>query len=110
MIKKAIPGYEGLYEVGDDGEVYSVGRYVMGGPGGNNKKYIRPRTLKKLSDVRARDGFRAGCYVGLYKEGKYKRARVKHLVANAFLGRTDQEVLCRDRDPFNCAASNLVLR
>lgn len=111
MNKKPVPGYEGAYEVGDDGNVYSVGRHVAGGPGNVGTKYIRPRVLKKRTSPRHnRPASNLPVKVSIYRDGVGKHIKVKHLVANVFMGRKDQRVGCIDGDETNCAVSNLVLK
>lgn len=105
--KKPIPGYEGFYEVGDDGEVYSIGRYVLGCAGGNHRKFINPRLLKKVRTAHGNSAFDAR--VSLFREGKRIKVKVHHLVADAFLGRSGQQVRHLDGDTMNCAATNLRL-
>lgn len=64
MIVKPVPGYEGLYEVSDDGRVFSL---------------VRHRELKPKID---RYGYKA---VTLTKNGKPQYITVHRLVAKAFI-------------------------
>ena len=68
-IFKAIPGYEGIYEVSDLGRVKSL-------------KFGKEKILKCIKDS-------AGYYVvGLRKDNKTKTKKVHQLVAMAFLNHT----------------------
>ena len=63
-----IPGYEGIYQVSDDGRVYGARR--KGHKGGELKSQIR------------RDGY---LYLILYKNGEKTQQGVHRLVAKAFI-------------------------
>lgn len=65
---KDVPGYEGLYQVSDEGRV--VGTVRRGSSGNEIKSHIR------------RDGYR---YVVLYKDAKGKNFALHRLVAMAFI-------------------------
>lgn len=88
-----VPGYEGLYQVSDEGQVMS---------------FPRPRTrgglLKQFNDSH---GYPA---VTLTRSGVQKRFGVHQLVALAFIGPCPpgQEVRHRDGNPANRSASNLI--
>ena len=71
---KAIPGYEGFYEVSDQGRVRSLDRIVAHG---------RSRKGQFLSPDR---GHRGHLQVTLYKNGKRERMFVHRLVLLAFIG------------------------
>lgn len=64
MMQVAIKGFEGLYEVTDDGRVWSVRRNI----------YLKPK--------RDRDGYKS---VSLFRNGQTFWCRVHRLVANAFV-------------------------
>lgn len=103
--KRPIPGYEGIYEAGDDGEIYSVARYCACGPGMQGKRFVRSRKLKKNMQR-----FRLGGYqvkVSLYKDTKLSSMKVKQLVAMAWLGWTDGPILLADGDHMNTRPDNL---
>ena len=68
-IYKAIPGYEGLYEVSNMGNVKSIQF--------NKEKILKP----------AKDG-RGHLQVSLWNNSKFKRIKVHQLVAMAFLNHT----------------------
>jgi hypothetical protein len=76
-IFKDIPGYEGLYQVSNLGNVKSLSRIMDNG----KRKYISKEKIMKHND----DG--NGYYqLGLSKEGKTKCMKIHVLVAMAFLG------------------------
>ena len=95
-----VKGYEGLYQVTDEGDVISLDRVVFG----NHGPYVRKgRTLSK--------GVRPGGYlmVVLCKDGIEKTHAVHRLVADAFLENPDglPEVNHIDEDPSNNRLENL---
>lgn len=61
---KDVLGFEGLYQISDEGQVYSI----------RSKKYLKPR--------RDKDGY---LLVNLYKDKKQYTRKVHRLVAEAFL-------------------------
>lgn len=94
---RQVPGYEGLYEVSDQGRVKSLPRLTRAGMRGG-------KILKLSSDL---DGYRG---VSLSRNGIIQRYKVATLVAAAFLGpRPENEVVrhldgIRDHDtPKNLA-------
>lgn len=98
---KAVKGYEGLYLVSDDGEVYALARTAYNGRGVAHRK---PHVMKQ--------GKRAGDYrfVKLSDgHGGKKLKAVHRLVAEAFLPNPDDlpEVNHIDENPANNAVSNL---
>lgn len=74
---KPIPGYEGLYEISDRGNVRSVGRTVIA-KNGVVMKY-RQKPLKQA----LRNGY---LHVSLRKDGKQKSLYTHRLVLQAFVG------------------------
>ena len=94
---KAIPGYEGLYEVSDQGSVRSLDRLNSLG---------HRRKGKFLSPGRGRDGH---LRVNLCKNGKMESMYVHRLVLLAFVGPCPTGMLaCHwDDDPGNNHLSNL---
>jgi HNH endonuclease/NUMOD4 motif len=99
-----VVGFEGLYEVSDQGRVRSLDRIVsvQGRQGLMSRRY-RGRVLALGPHV---GGYEV---VHLYNGGR-QRATVLHiLVAEAFLGPRppDAEVLHIDGNPKNCAVDNL---
>lgn len=74
-----IPGYEGLYEVSNQGRVKSLSKMC----GGKNNPYISKETILK-NRLNSR-----GYYMNtLTKDGKAKHFNTHQLVAMAFLGHT----------------------
>ena len=99
-----VKGYEGLYEVSDQGRVRSLDRVVPHRLKG--KKTIPSKILKQ---GRASNGYWT---VSLWQNNKGKTHCVHSLVANAFLGETDRwTVLVNhlDGDKTNNKLQNLEL-
>jgi hypothetical protein len=84
---KPVPGYEGLYEVSDRGEVRSIARRAL---------ITVQRSRRYLT-------------VCLYKDSRRKRHYVHAVVASAFIGErpAGHEVNHRDGDHLNNRADNL---
>ena len=78
-IWKDIPGFEGLYQVSDCGQVKSCDRVVENSSTKSGKQTLKERILKPGLD---KDGYH---HVSLCKDGKRKEFRVHRLVALAFL-------------------------
>ena len=99
---KAIPGYEGFYEVSDQGRVRSVDRMVHN-PRGLDR-LMRGRVLKRQT---SNNGYYT---VGLSKLGKPAMHPVHRLVAYTFLGtRPDgHHVRHLDGNPLNNRLENLA--
>ena len=100
-IWKPVPGYEGLYEVSDRGQVRSLDRMCPGRDGRSELhrgKVLRPQKLK--------NGY---LEVKLRKDGASKHGLIHHLVAAAFLGArpSGHDVLHRDGRRQNNAVENL---
>lgn len=66
---KDVVGYEGLYQVSDEGNVRSL-------------NYNHTNKVKELSLVEAKDGYLVVC---LHKNGTQKEGKVHRLVAEAFI-------------------------
>ena len=88
-----IAGYEGMYQVSNEGRVKSLnynhtGKEKLLKPAANTKGYL---------------------LVDLYKDGKMKSHRVHRLVASAFIDNTDNlhQVNHRDEDKTNNCVENL---
>ena len=79
MIWKDVKGYEGLYQVSDEGVVISLPRQY-----GN--RFIAGRILS--TNRLTRDGYRR---VSLSKDGKPKEFRVHRLVAETFIPNPDNK-------------------
>lgn len=97
---RAVPGYEGIYEVSNKGQVRSVDRTVHFADG-----RVRAYRGQLLSRYLA-DGY---WKVTLKKQDRGVRLHVHVLVAAAFLGARpdDKEVCHNDGDRQNCKLSNL---
>ena len=100
-----VPGYEGLYEVSDQGRVRSLDREIQkrGRAGVLMNLRLQGRVLKAQMDGNVR------LFVTLSRNGKYKPQRVHTLVAHAFLGPRPEGLQINhiDGDCQNNAASNL---
>jgi hypothetical protein len=72
-----IPGYEGLYEVSDEGVVRSLPRVERCG---TNTRKREGRVLRQFTD---KDGYPQ---VRLSRDGKAKTTRVSRIVLEAFVG------------------------
>ena len=79
METKQVKGYEGLYEVNENGNVFSVERIVVSG---KNKKCVRKFERKEKAQRRDKYGY---FRVSLSKEGKVKAISVHRLVAMTFI-------------------------
>lgn len=93
MVLSDIKGYEGLYKVSDNGDVYSL----------NKKGFSGLYKLKKEVDI-------CGYYrVSLSKNGKHTHKRVNRLVAEAFIPNTENKPIVNhiDYDRKNNSVSNL---
>lgn len=78
---KDIPGYEGLYQVSNKGNVRSLDRLRSNG--------------RKLKGKTLRGGSSKGySQVGLTKEGRTKKIKVHLLVAAAFIGPRPEGLVC----------------
>lgn len=97
---RAIPGYEGLYEVSNMGNVQSLSRTIKH-PHGTAAH--QGRVLKQMSDGSGRR------QVGLCKNGKPKQFRVHNLVLEAFIGPRPKGMVCchNDGDASNNRLDNL---
>lgn len=100
---KDIPGYEGLYQVSDEGEIRSLPRDVFNGRGSGMRK---GKTLK--FGMRGKNGLYYP-FVRLRKDGIDKSESVHRLVAIAFLDNPDNlpEVNHKDENTENNRVENL---
>lgn len=105
--KIPITGYEGRYEVGEDGEIYSIGRYHPCGPGGIGRKWVPSKRLKKTLNGGAKGKGKAK--VSLYVDGKLNCVIVKKIVAFEFFGYGYGEIRHIDGDQMNCSVVNLQM-
>lgn len=97
---KDIPGYEGLYQASNMGQVRSLPRVVDRGRWGVSR--IRGRTLKPGGNK----GYR---FVILRRNGKSETRFIHRLVAETFIGPLPEGLCTRhmDGNPGNNAVSNL---
>lgn len=98
---RAIPGFEGLYQVSDQGRVRSLDRMRLNKVSGTAR--IKGRMLKIRTN---KDGYQQ---VGLYKNGKQRMSYVHAIVCLAFYGPRPlgAEVCHNDGNPSNNHLSNL---
>lgn len=99
---KKVQGYEGIYAVNEQGEVFSLDRLVIGVDG-----VTYPRKGRKLSPgLNKVTGY---YYVSLWKDNKGKSFAVHRLVAQAFIPNPDNkpEVNHKDSNRLNCCVTNL---
>jgi len=82
---RSIVGYEGIYDVSDNGRIKSLARKDIAG------RQLRNRVLKP----RVTRGYE---YVELYKGGRSKNKRVHRLVLDAFVGSCPDDMECRHLD------------
>jgi DNA-binding transcriptional regulator YiaG len=98
---KVIPGYEGLYEVSDQGRVRGLDRHVKHSKGGlrlHRGKIISPDYALKYPQHH------------LHKDGKQRTHYTHQLVALTFIGPRpdrDYQVAHKDGNPRNNTPSNL---
>jgi hypothetical protein len=99
MLKNVI-NYENIYEISDDGVVYSKERYVGHSSG-------LPRLVKRKEVSQAIENGRRR--VTLFKNGERKRFFVHRLVMQAFVGECPDgmEVCHNDGNPSNNKVKNL---
>ena len=77
--RRDIPGFEGFYQADADGHIWSCARIVASARHKSGWKRVRERCL--------RGTFSQGyLIVQLYGAGKHKKAKIHHLVAQAFHG------------------------
>lgn len=80
VVRKAIKGYEGYYEVDQFGRVYSIDRTIN--VNDNGRKYIKPLKAKQMKQSMHTKGYKT---VSLTKDGKTKGMFVHRIVAEAFI-------------------------
>lgn len=92
---KPVRGYEGLYEVGKDGSVWSLNYRRTG-----QRKQLRPAPHHKMGYLG----------VNLWKDSKHKTHNVHWLVLNAYLPKPsdDLEVLHLNSEPTDNRLKNLA--
>lgn len=99
---KAVPDYEGFYEVSTFGKVRSIDRTGYG-KNGHKTTEFKGKELAQMTDEIGRKR------VGLFKHGAAKRIRVHQLVMLTFVGPCPQGMECchNDGNPSNNALENL---
>lgn len=99
---KAIPGYEGLYEVSNLGRVRSVDRTEKCSNG-----FVRSRSGTELKSYPVEGGY---LDVQLSKEHRHVHRLVHAIVAEAFIGPRPNGLVVRhlDGNPTNNAVTNLA--
>jgi hypothetical protein len=103
-IWRAVPGYEGLYEVSNLGRVQSLDRRIELGGNGYGGSYVKPgRILRHLINTHGRH------QVTLCRDGRQRLYLVHRVVAQAFIGHCPDGlcVLHWDDDPDHNHLSNL---
>ena len=103
---RPISGYEGFYEVSDDGRVRSVDRTVWCKPSDYRPAHHKSYKGSALPQYTSKDGRRS---VNLHRNNKHKTVRVCRLVAEAFIGPCPNGMECchNDGDSQNNVPSNL---
>lgn len=101
-IWKDIPGYEGMYQVSDYGNVRAVTRTIL-----TSNHQLRTYQGHLIPSHSNRSGYQR---VTLYKNNKSKMQQVHQLVLKAFVGPCPENWICRhfpDRSPSNNKLDNL---
>ena len=90
-----VVGYEGRYEVGKDGSVWSLNYNLTG-----QRKQLRPVPFNKYGHLK----------VVLFKDGKMKNYKVHQLILNAYIPKPSAglEVMHLDSNPANNHIRNLA--
>lgn len=103
---RQIEGYEGYYEVSDEGSVRSVDRFITDSNG--NTRFLRG-SIMKLSEATSRDNTNGYLVVNLHKNHKSSVIPVHVLVANAFIPNEQNKptVNHKDGNKHNNRVSNL---
>ena len=98
---RAVPGYEGLYEVSNMGRVRSLDRVIVNKDGVSRRYsgFLLSTYLNRFGRV----------LVSLWKNNRIQRLSVHRLVANAFIPNPDNlpEVNHKDENPQNNRVDNL---
>lgn len=95
-----VPGYEGLYQVSNQGNVRSVDRLVIDT---NRKRLYKGKQLNPILD---RKGYK---FVILSRQGRLKNMKVHRLVAMAFIPNPENypEINHKDENKVNNFVENL---
>lgn len=104
VVRKAVKGYEGYYEVDQFGRVYSVDRVIS--VNDNGRQYEKPLKSKQMKQSMHTKGYKM---VSLTKEGKTKSLFVHRIVAEAFIPNENELPMVnhKDEDKTNNFAENL---
>lgn len=104
VVRKAVNGYEGYYEVDQFGRVYSVDRIIPVNDNGRN--YSKQLQAKQMKQSVNTNGYKI---VSLTKDGKTKNLYVHRLVAEAFIQNEDELPMVnhKDEDKTNNFVENL---
>lgn len=104
VVRKAVKGYEGYYEVDQFGRVYSVDRIIPVNDNGRN--YSKQLQAKQMKQSVNTNGYKM---VSLTKDGKTKNLYVHRLVAEAFIQNEDELPMVnhKDEDKTNNFVENL---
>ena len=94
---KPIPGYEGLYEVSDEGKVRSLNRVVTVKRGGSPGFSMQLQGKELICDTNP-EGYKTA---HLSKKGKVKTIKVARLVLQAFIGPCPEGMETRHKDGNN---------
>lgn len=103
-IWKDIEGYEGLYQVSNQGRVKSLAREIIRNRGGTIYTLIQKERILRYSD-----NTRGYLVVDLIKEGRQMKHYIHRLVAKTFLPNPNNmpEVNHKDEDKLNNCVDNL---
>lgn len=87
---RSVVGYEGLYDVSDQGRVRSLDRAVVQwNKGGNCTRIYRGKVLQPVAMAK---GYLTVC---LSKDGKHRTVKIHQLVLQAFVGERGPGQVCR---------------
>jgi hypothetical protein len=105
---KDVVGFEGLYQVSDQGQVKSMDRTILVNGSQQKQKRIQGRLISQKTNMPHGCGY-ARKMVTLCKGGKEHTRNVARLVAEAFLSNPGNLpcVLHKDDNPFNNSVANL---
>jgi hypothetical protein len=104
VVRKAVKGYEGYYEVDQFGRVYSIDRVVS--VEDNGRQYRKPIGGKQMKQGMHSKGYKI---VSLTKDGKTKTVFVHRIVAEAFISNENKLPMVnhKDEDKTNNFVDNL---
>ena len=104
VVRKAVKGYEGYYEVDQFGRVYSVDRVIS--VNDNGRQYDKPLKAKQMKQTMHSKGYKT---VSLTKDGKTKGMFVHRIVAEAFIPNENNLPMVnhKDEDKTNNFVENL---